>query len=494
MFKNNSIFFKDLLIALNSKQGKLVIFFFIFIYFITFLLFLSTIKYNYSFYEISSIWKRLFETAWISQIFALTGISFFRWLHSFTSETTSKTLDFIKISPITAFKFVLWKFLASISFVMLLFMMSLPFLSIGLVLWWINISDVLIYALFTVSYSSFAVLFGMFLSSFSKSTVVSILSGIISVPIALFFIGFFLWFTTDYLWFDISNWWQNIFYAIFPVAIFDYILTTEAYINFFTLKIHYLVYHILLFVLFNSFFFYFLTQQYQKFSVKNVHSFNYIGTALMGLIFILALPLFNQALFWLIFSFLIFIYLFYIFANQPSKESKISFLHKKNIFHNKYIYFLITFIFSSIVLIIQYGFIYHSISILFLIFLLFFTFQSFLRLFFKNMAVGVFNIIYLLIIIIFFYIAPLIFTNLLDIKFKTLHSVVKSAISNDNIHENECLKQLPILKKNCIFEDKGEWIFFYYFLYCVLNCTFITVIGLDVLSKKRKLKNIDITN
>ena len=508
MFKNNPIFFKDLLIALNSKQWKIVIFFFIFIYFIAFLLFLSEIKFSYNFYEISNIWRELFLSVWISQLFVLTGISFFRWLQSFTNEKTAKTLDFIKISPISPIKFVLWKFLASISFVLLLFIISLPFLSIWLVLWWVNISDILIYSLYTISYTSFAVLFWMYLSSLSKNTIISILYWVISVPVLIFFIAFFMWYSADYFWFDfMKNWDENILFAIFPISIFGHISDSMKYIDFFNLKIHYLFFHLYFFWILNYFLFYYLTKQYKKFSDITIKTFNYTSTLLLTLLFITFSSLYSTWIFTLIFSALIFIYLFYLFNNNSLSTEGFSPLNK--IINNKYIYFLIIIIISTIILLISHWFIINTIIIVFLIFLLLFTFQSFLRLIFSKVSNWIFNTLFILIIILFFYITPLIFTNLLDIKLNTVNSVVKTALYQDKILNFSCVNFLQKQElyffnnsriktsennknnrylwttRKCKWIEKN-WINFYYFLYFMLNIAFTAFVLISWRTKKSK--------
>ncbi|MDQ7009710.1 MAG: ABC transporter permease, partial [Candidatus Gracilibacteria bacterium] len=318
MFKNNPIFFKDLLITLNSKQGKIIVFFFMFIYFLAFLLFLSEIKSDYNFYETSGIGKELFMTAGITQLLVLTGISFFRGLQSFTVEKSNKTLDFIKISPISSTKFVLGKFLSSISFILLLFLISIPFLSVGLVLGGVNLSDILIYCLYTFSYTSFAVLLGMFISSLSKNTIFSILYGFISIPALIFFIVFFLGYTTDY--FEFNNFFRNgsksIFFTIIPVTIFTYIPEKDTIINFFGLNIHYLFYHFAFFGIINYFLFTYINKKYKEFSDLKIKTFSYFETFLLILLFSIFSGVFSTAIFGLVFSFLIFIYLFYIFNNS----------------------------------------------------------------------------------------------------------------------------------------------------------------------------------
>jgi len=518
MFKNNPIFFKDLLIALNSKQWKIVIFFFIVIYFLAFLLFLSEIKYNYNFFETSNIWKNLFQTVWIAQLITLTWLSFFRWLQSFTAEKANKTLDFIKISPISSTKFVLWKFLASISFILLLFIISLPFLSISLVLWWANLSDILIYSLFTVSYTSFAVLLWMMISSFSKNSIFSILLWMISVPLLIFFIVYFLWYLTDYLWFHMFNGDSlNIFFAIFPISIFEYISEKDKIIDFFWLKIWYLFFHPIIFWILNYFLFDYIRNQYSKYSNKILQSFNYFSTILLIILFWIFSSVFKEAIFSLVFSGFLFIYLFYIFNNNLCRDVLLIHLKKgefkKDVFakhlYNNYIYFLSTFVFITIILLISHWFIYHSIIILFLIFLLLFTLKDFLQIFFNKIWTWIFNTIYLLILILFFYIAPLIFTNLLNIEFKTINSVVKTALYQDNAQKFTCIYmvennfKLNILGKNienkeeinkyknneyswtsrkCKWIDKN-WITFYYLLYLILNIIFITAV---VVSWKKK--------
>jgi hypothetical protein len=472
MFKNNPIFFKDLLISLNSKQWKIIIFFFIIIYFIAFLLFLSEIKSDYNFYDTSSIWRNLFITAWITQLLVLTWISFFKWLQNFTTEKSQKTIDFIKISPITSTQFILWKFLANISFVLLLFIISLPFLSISLVLWWVNLSDILIYCLFTFSYTSFFVLLGMFLSSISKNIIFSILYWFLVIPALIFYIVFFLWITTDY--FEFSNtfpsWTENIIFSIIPVTIFDYISNLDKLIDFFWLKIHYLFFHISFFWIINYFLFTYLKKQYLKFSNLKVKTFSYFETSLLVLLFFIFSGVFSSVIFWLVFSALIFIYIFYISNNQK-------------IWFYKYIYFIIIFILSSIIITIFHWLLLNTILILFLIFLLLFTFSDFLKSFFSEISSWIFNIIYLLLLILFFYVIPLISTNLLNIKIKTFDSVVKTALYNDDILEFNCnsISNFHIKNEYSWNSWKCRWItdtnlYFYYFLYLFLNILFVSTV------------------
>jgi len=481
MFKNNPIFFKDLLIALNSKQWKIVVFFFILIYFLSFLLFLSEIKWNYNFYETSNIWKELFMIAWISQLLALTGISFFRWLQSFTIEKTNKTLDFIKISPITSTKFIAWKFLANISFVLLLFLISIPFLSIALVLGWVNLSDILIYSLYTFSYTSFAVLFWMFISSLSKNTIFSILYWFLSIPALIFFIVYFLWYTTDYFEFTnfFRNWAENIFFAIFPITIFDYISEADKVTNFFGFKIHYLFFHAAFFGIINYFLFSFLKKKYSKFTNKKIKTFYYFETLLLILLFWLFSWVFNTAIFGLVFSGFIFIYLFFIFNNQK-------------FWIYKYIYFIITFIFWIIIISTVNWFLLNSTIILFSLFLLLFTFSDFLKIILPKISVWIFNTIYLLFLILLFYITPLISTNLLNIELKTVNSVVKTALYNDEALNINCDTFTSYGDYQGIYKFnswKCKWVtdsnlYFYYFLYNLLNILFLLSLTFTYIRKK----------
>ena len=481
MFKNNPIFIKDLLITLNSKQWKIVVFFFIFIYFLAFLLFLSEIKSSYNFYETSNIWKKLFLSAWIVQLIILTWISFFRWLQSFTTEKVNKTLDFIKISPISPTKFIIWKFLASISFILLLFLISIPFLSVGLVLGWVNLSDILIYSLYTFCYTSFAVLFWMMISSLSKNTVFSILYWFLSIPALIFYVVFFLGYTTDFFWFsNIFRYWsENIIFTIIPVPIFEYVNYSEQLINFFWLKIHYLFFTVAFFGIINYFLFKFLKNKYRQFSELNTKTFSYFETLLLILLFSIFSWFYENAIFGLVFSALILIYLFYIFNNS-----------KTGIY--KYIFFIIIFILASIIITVSHWFLLNSLIILFLIFLLFFTFADFLKLIFSKISTPIFNTIYLLFLILFFYIAPLISTNLLNIKFDTVNWVIKTALYKDWALKFNCDNFVD--SKNTSYTYyyntwKCRWIYndslrFYYFLYLMLNIAFIVPVLVN--SKKSR--------
>ncbi|MDQ7009444.1 MAG: hypothetical protein Q9M94_04110, partial [Candidatus Gracilibacteria bacterium] len=157
----------------------------------------------------------------------------------------------------------------------------------------------------------------------------------------------------------------------------------------------------------------------------------------------------------------------------------------------KYIYFIIIFIFSSIIITVFHGFLLNTTLILFLIFLLLFTFSDFLKLLFSKIGTGIYNTIFLLFLALFFYIAPLISTNLLDIKLKTINSVVKTSLYNDKALDFNCVY---FINNNFINNDyiwnSGKCrgitdtnLYFYYFLYLMLNFAFI--LSITIVNKRK---------
>ena len=486
MFKNNPIFFKDLLIALNSKQWKAVIFFFMFIYFIAFLIFLSAVKYDFGFYRVGIMWKDLFQTLWIAQLLALTGIWFLRWLQSFSAEKVSKTLDFIKISPLTPFQFVMWKLLASVSFILLLFVISLPFLSIALVLGWVNISDILVYSLYTVSYVFLSVLFWMFFSSVAKNTIFSLLIGVLWALILLFYVIFFLGYTADFMWFDFPNKSENILFSLFPVTLFTYISDTDRYIDFFNFKIHYLFFHLYFFVWINGFLFYYITQQYKRFSNTFTKAFNYVSAVLLAGVFLILSSIYSQAIEILLFCYLVLISILYLFNDHNNYWTQ-------KLLNNNYSFLTITLLISAIILFAFEWFSPYVSIFLLSVFLFIYSIFNFIKSAFYKSEAWIINTLFLLILILFFYAIPLISTNLLQIEYKSINHIFKTASYQDNLLEYNCKPTWLKINKNkwLNFEDDNyykckninkSWIQNYIFLYLLLSL--ILIGGAFILNKR----------
>lgn len=182
MIKSNPIFYKDLLISLNSKMGKSIIVFFTLIYFVIFLFILADYKNNM--FEANAGYT-IFSTVGSIQLVILCFIAYIKGLLTISDEKDKDTLEFIMITKINSIKFIIGKFLSNFFYVFLLAMISLPFLGIGLVLGGINISDILLYFLYSASYISIIILIGMLISSISKNNVISVVLG--AATVLLFF-------------------------------------------------------------------------------------------------------------------------------------------------------------------------------------------------------------------------------------------------------------------------------------------------------------------
>jgi len=458
MFKLNAIFFKDLLISLNSKIWKNLIISFSFVYFVAFLLILSSVKQNYGSFDLSWYWKEIFRSTWWIQLFVLMFIWYIKWLLSISSEKSKNTFDFITISILNSKSFIFWKFLSIFVYLFLLFAISIPFFSIWLILWWVNINDVFIYILYSVTYISLSIIIWMFFSILSEKF--SLIMWIWAVPVIIFlivlFFGIIPW---DFVYFD-----EKIFYSLFPISIFDNIDDNLKYINFFWLKIYYLIHHVIFYSTLSLFFLIYLVNKYKIYSNLTIKSYSYLWSFILFLVFLFISPAYSDWFFYIIFLFFVFNYLFFLFNENLFKNWE----YKENI-----MYFYLSFMFWIIALIVVNWFSINTILLYFSVFFIFFATYSFFIKFFKNLWKWLNNLYFFVFLTLFFYAIPLISSNLLEIKYSNLNELLEISYYKDNLLKDKCVDSLDwsIINYNCI--DYKNRNFYGYLIFYILFGLFL---------------------
>lgn len=437
MFKSNAILFKDLLISLNSKLWKNLIISFSFVYFVVFLLILSAVKQNYGSFDLSWYGKEIFRSTWIFQLFTLMFIWYIKWLLSISSEKSRNTFEFVSISMINAKNFILWKFLSIFTYIFLLFAISLPFFSIWLILWWVNINNVFIYVLYSITYISISIIVWMFFSILSEKF--SLVMWIWAIPVVIFLIALFFgiipW---DFVYFN-----DKIFYSIFPVALFENVDESQKYINFFWLNIHYLIHHIVFYFSIFLFFLVYLINKYKSNSNLNQKSYYYLWSFISFLTFLFISPAYSEGFFYIIFLFFVFNYLFFLFNEN---------LFNKWIYKENIIYFYFSFLVWIIVLTIVNWFSINTILLYFSVFFTFFAIYSFFIKFFKNLWRWLTNLYFFVFLTLFFYVIPLISSNLLEIKYSNLNELLEISYYKDNLLKDRCVEDIywVVRNDNCV--------------------------------------------
>ncbi len=474
MIKNNPIFYKDLLISLNSSLWKNLIIAFSSIYFISFLLILSSIKNDYDFLNLSSVWKSVFQIVWIIQILTLGFIAYIKWLLSISEEKSNKTLDFLLISPISPNKFIFGKFASNLVFILTLFIISVPFLLISLILGWVNFSDILFYLLYSFSYISIFVLFGMFFSSLSKSTIFSIIYGFSAVPAFIFFILLTFWINPDIFRISINSINASaISQAVFPMFLIDNWIYSENIINIFWINFHYLYFHIAFYFLLWFFLFSYLVRKFLRYSFSETYEYSYFWSFLLFLVFTLFTPVYINWYFSILFSFLAFNLFFYLFNLKNP--------HERQTIKKAIKFFLISFSFWSLFLIKDF-FAYNTIILYFLVFLLILSSYIVLRKIFFKSQNPLFNLYFFIWISIFFYIWPLISTNLLSLKIENLSNIIKTSVYKDGIIEYNC--KTDDIKK---FSENCDWKVDNFYNYLIFYTFLNMILAIFLYKKKRKV-------
>ena len=423
MFKSNPILFKDLLISLNWKIWKNLIIGFSILYFVSFLLLLSETKNSYEFDSLSRMGRDIFMVTWVVQMLLLIFIWYMKWLTSITLEKTNKTFNFIKISPINWFQFILWKFLSIFIYILLLFFISLPFLSIWLLLWWVSITDVPVYILYSITSISISILFWLLLSILSKKF--SIVLWLWIVPIIIFFIVFhFIYIPIEALHFWYSTISDSLMVWLFPMELFEG--NNIKYIELFWINIHYIIYHIVfystIFLLLSKI----LVKQYNTNIKINTKIYSYLEIILLFIIFLLLSPLYWDKFFYIIYLFIIINSLFFLFSDNLIKKWE-------------YIEFLKYTIFSSslwiITLILINGFTIYTIILYLTIIITIYSLYIFLIKNIIKIIKPLINLYLFVSLTIFFYILPALFTNILGIKYLNINDLLNISYYKDNLSD-----------------------------------------------------------
>jgi len=461
MFRTNPIFFKDLLISLNSKIWKNIIVFFTLIYFIIFLFVLADYKNNtFS----SEAWAMIFSAIGTMQLIVLCFIAYIKGLLSISDEKDKNTLEFVMITKITNKQFIIGKFLSIFFYVFLLALISLPFLGIWLILWGVNIQDILLYFLYSASYISVSILAAMFLSSISKNNIFSIIYGVSAIWLFFLIIALIVY-NLEYI--DIQeSWLSNVFgYAVLPVFLFDGIESYKT-LNIWGININFIVLHIMLYWLVISFFLKFLCSKIRQYTELSAQAYNYIGTGILFLLFLLLNNISVDGWFIFIYIFLVITYLIYLLSENNFKNNK----SKEN-----YVYFGIVMSVSliSIVFLNKFSLL---LSLLFIsMFFIFFAFYEFLNKFVKQ-GKGIINLFFIIFISIFFYVIPSISTQLLNIEFKNPSQIMKIIVKKENIINNGCLDNKDnrgyYYNYNCKNKNLNS-VYYYIILYIILSLIFL---------------------
>ena len=140
----NPIILKDILIWFNSLIGKLTLLIFIGILSFVFINYqidvIDSLKYNSNTFL---FWKRLMQGWLMISILLFVCIWFFRWIYSITSENSQKTFELIKISPISDWKYVLWKWISQSLSLSVFLISTLIFSWLSLFLWWVILENII---------------------------------------------------------------------------------------------------------------------------------------------------------------------------------------------------------------------------------------------------------------------------------------------------------------------------------------------------------------
>ncbi len=418
MLKSNPIFFKDLLISLNSKTWKNIIIFFTLIYFIIFLFVVADYKINtFS----PNAGHTIFSIIWPMQLTILCFIWYIKWLLSISNEKDKNTLEFVMITKINSWKFIIWKFLANFFYIFLLILISLPFLGIWLILGWVNIQDILLYFLYSTSYISVAILMGMFFSSISKNNIFSIIYGASGIWI-FFTIVLLTLYNLNYIGLQQSLSTDIFGYALFPVFIFDTI-RDYTLLDIFGININFVLLHILIYGLIIIFLLRFLYSKFKQYTIISNKSYWYIWTAVLFILFLLMSKISENGEFLFIFFFLTTTFFIYLMSEK-------NFVKKQ--YKDNYIYYAIIMTISLGTISITNNF-YPKLFLLYIsIFIIFFTFYDLLSKIVKQWK-GIVNLFFVISLTMVFYVIPAISTQFLEINIKNPSQLIKATVKQEKI-------------------------------------------------------------
>ena len=399
--------------------------FFSFFYFIWFFFFLSKLN-DFDTFQ-NSIWNGVFRNVWIFQLFVLSFISYLKWVLSIAEEKNNKTLDFITITNISPIRFILWKFVATVFFIMLLFIISLPYLAIWLLIWWVSISDVWIYAMYTTSYITFSVIAGMFISSLARNSVYAIVTAFSSSNLIVLGI-LFMFIHVMYLRIDTAGSVPYL-YAFFPSFLIWRIEDQYTSMMIFWTNFHFTALHISFFVLFFLFFLVYLIKKYTQITFPRIKVYSYFQSFILFLILLLFSQMSSNGLFLFMYFFLIINSFMYIYNDDEFKRGKLIW---------NYIYILIVSLLSiALIIFLQW---FHASLFLFYIIVVLFIFN--LHLFLRTHSSAnkwVISIYSLIVLSLFFYIVPAVTTNLLGTDFFDISEVFRSIVYDSGFVDFDCL-------------------------------------------------------
>jgi len=258
--------------------------FFLIIYFVLCLFVLIEYKQDTFF---SEAWINLFRVVWVAQLVALSIVWIVKWLLSFAPEKENKTLQFLLITPITPTNVVLWKLWSIFLYLFVLICLSLPFLSLGLLLGWVSILDVFEYLLYSVSYASLSILLWMAISVISKKASQAIL---FFVWFAAFLLAWGIFFGVNVSYLNIGSDWfaEALWYAMFPIRVFaDSLYYSYKPLQIFGVTIHYLVEHVVIFWSRIVILYRYVQKKIQQETNSAIIPFDYLSAGLSLVVFLL---------------------------------------------------------------------------------------------------------------------------------------------------------------------------------------------------------------
>ncbi len=425
MLKSNPILFKDLLIWLSSKSGRFGIMFFLIIYFVLCLFVLIEYKQDTFF---SEAWINLFRVVWVAQLVALSIVWIVKWLLSFAPEKENKTLQFLLITPITPTNVVLWKLWSIFLYLFVLICLSLPFLSLGLLLGWVSILDVFEYLLYSVSYASLSILLWMAISVISKKASQAIL---FFVWFAAFLLAWGIFFGVNVSYLNIGSDWfaEALWYAMFPIRVFaDSLYYSYKPLQIFGVTIHYLVEHVVIFWSRIVILYRYVQKKIQQETNSAIIPFDYLSAGLSLVVFLLLWFAVHDSHFLRVYFWSLFVTIIYTYSETFTQK----------LAYKQPAIFLWVILLCTAVMYIALSWVFPlaflSLTVV-TVALVYWLHVMCLWLFKWQRVVSV--LVHVFICVLIWYALPVLSTELLDLELHTLSEVIKAVVFQAKVFSTE---------------------------------------------------------